>query len=94
MNTGALFDLVLDNLGLNFEVFLILLSFLVSFLFFVKDFRIGSMTMFLLSGSVYIILRINNLDTFLSLLFVFTSFVIMTLSLYISQSRRYSQSLY
>lgn len=94
MNTGALFDLVLDNLGLNFEVFLILLSFLVSFLFFVKDFRIGAMTMFLLSGSVYIILRINNLDTFLSLLFVFTSFVIMTLSLYISQSRRYSQSLY
>lgn len=94
MNTGALFDLVLANLGLNFEVFLIILSFLVSFLFFVKDFRIGAMTMFLLSSSVYIILRVNDLDTFLSLLFVFTSFVIMTLSLYISQSRRYSQSLY
>jgi len=79
-------DLFMGSLGLSFPDGILFIVVLMSIIFAIQDYRIGLITMFLLSITAYIFFVLNNFSLLHVTLLIFTSLLLLAFSIYASKS--------
>lgn len=80
MNLGL--SLVSENLNLDFGVLILLVLVLGSLIFFAKDFKLGSVLLFFISGSCFMLSYGQGWNYAPSIIVFFMSLIMMAFSLY------------
>jgi nicotinamide riboside transporter PnuC len=73
-------------LGMTFADGILFVVILMSIIFAIQDYRIGLITMFLLSITAYIFFVLNNFSLLHVTLLIFTSLLLLAFSIYASKS--------